>query len=260
MLAAAAAVLAAAVAGRVVQAGAGVLARLAAERVAEVGAEVLAGVLEGVGGRVGAGFEAAVDVEAVLGAERHVDALGDGVGDHRLQRVHGRLLDGVHDRLDQGVARFLEDAADDEAGGLGGAGGPHFGEPEGEGGGCLGRDDFCREDRQLGDHRHFHPDDHPRSGVHREGDQLGGLAGVVHVAVAAVGELVPGLAETVDAVAGVRRQDGAGRGDALGLELFHHVREFPPLTGGLVHLVLVARRPVVAEHLEDPLKPVRQHD
>ena len=73
------------------------------------------------------------------------------------------------------------------------------------------------------------------------------------------GELLPGPAEAVDAVTGVRRQHIAGRRDALGLQLLDAVRELPPSVGGLVHLVLVPRRPVVPEHFEDPLEPVRQH-
>ncbi len=247
-------------AGGGLQAAARVMAGPAARAVAQGLGEGLAGVLERLRAGVRAGLGAAADVEALLGPEVHVHALRDGIGDHGLQRGDGGLLDRLDDRLDQGLARFLEDAAHDQTGGLGGARGADFGQAEGEGGGRLSCDDLCRKDRQLGDHRDFHPDDDPGAGVQREGDELGGRTCIVEVAGAVAGELLPGPAEAVDAVTGVGRQHVAGRRDALGLQLLDGVRELPPSVGGLVHLVLVARRPVVAEHFEDPLQPVRQHE
>ncbi|MDI3390507.1 hypothetical protein QIS99_30575 [Streptomyces sp. B-S-A8] len=86
------------------------------------------------------------------------------------------------------------------------------------------------------------------------------MAGVLEVAVAAVGELVVALLELVDRVAGVVVEYDLRAGVRPDLNVHDVGRELLPDFGALDELVLVCRRPVEAEHLKDPLKLVRQHD
>ncbi|MEV0369797.1 hypothetical protein AB0I10_08220 [Streptomyces sp. NPDC050636] len=148
---------------------------------------------------------------------------------------------------------LLEEFAQDHPRGGGRAHRAELGQTQGEWSGGLGCDDLDRQDDQLGDHRHFQPDDEHRRGVHAHGDQLGTLAGVVEVARAS-GELLPGLVEALDGVAGALGEDVAGGARATGLEGLHISGELAPGVGALHHLVFVACGPFEATHLENPLK------
>ncbi|MDC7339112.1 hypothetical protein PQR15_24660 [Streptomyces lydicus] len=119
-------------------------------------------------------------------------------------------------------------------------------------------DDFGRQYHQLGDNRDFHADDEAGGRLEGEGDDLRRLTGIVEVARTAA-ELVPCLAEALDRVAGVLAEHVGRRRDAPRLVPLHLCGERAPHLGALDQLVLVGGGPLEAEHLEDPLKRIRQH-
>ncbi|WP_326622369.1 hypothetical protein OG863_35085 [Streptomyces decoyicus] len=220
--------------------------------------ERLAGVLERIDAFLGALLHRAAGVEAVLRIEVHVHGLRDDIRDHGLKRRDRGLLGRLQGRVEELLGNFLDDLPHDRTGRGGRRHGRHFGQSEGERRRCLSRDDFRCKDRQLGDHRDFHPDDESGRGVQGGGDGVRGATGVGEVARAAR-ELLPRGVEAVDGVAGVLRQHIARRPDTLMLEILHPGGEIPPLLGGIHQLVLVRRGPVEPEHFKDPLKCVRQH-
>ncbi|USA03284.1 hypothetical protein NCG97_25830 [Streptomyces lydicamycinicus] len=242
-----------------VQAVAGAASGAAAGAVAEAFAEGFAGVLEGVGGGLLALLGGAAEVVALLRAEVLVDGLGDEVGGHGLQRGDHRLLGRLHDRVKELLGDLLEDPADHLTGGQCGGRAANFGQAEGEGGRGLGRDDFRGQNRQLDDHGDLHADDQRGGGLEGERDDLGRLRGIVEVPRVA-GELLPRLAEALDGIAGVLREHIARVGGTPGLMPLHLRREIAPDLRAFQQLVFVRVRPVEAEHVQDPLKRIRQHD
>ncbi len=197
-------------------------------------------------------------VVARLLAEVLLDGLGDQVGDHGFQRGDKGFLGGLQYRLQYLLGHLLEEFAQNQPGGGGRAQRAELGQAQGEGGGGLGRDDLDGQDDQLGDDRHLQPDDEHRRGVQADGDQLGALAGVVEVARAAA-ELLPGLGEALDGVAGVLGEDVAGGAHATDLEALYVGGELAPGVGAFHHFVFVAGGPLETAHFENPLKCVRQH-
>ncbi|MEV5594408.1 hypothetical protein [Streptomyces sp. NPDC052496] len=227
--------------------------RAGAGAVAQGLAEGGAGVLQGLLALFVTLLGGAAQVVARLLAEVLLDGLGHQVGDHGFQSGDKGFLGGLQHRLQYLLGHLFEEFAQNQPRGGGRAQRAELGQTQGEGGGGLSRDDLDRQDHQLGDHRNLQPDDEHRRGVQANGDQLGALAGVVEVARAA-GELLPGLAEALDGVAGVLGEDVAGGGHATGLETLHIGGELAPGVGALHHLVFVACGPLEATHFENPLK------
>ncbi|WP_185124218.1 hypothetical protein [Streptomyces sp. TLI_185] len=233
---------------------------LLAQAVADALGEGLRGLLDGVPGAVGAGLDGRAEVVALLGAEADVHRLADQVGDDRLDHRDRGLLHRLDDRVEQRLLELVEEAAHDQPGDLGRPQRADFGEAEGEGRGGLGGGDLDGQGDQLGDHRPLRELDDVGAGLHHVRDEVGGLGGVAQVAVAASAvELLVGLGERVDRLAGVVRDHLAGAEVRRGVQLGDVVAELPPQLGRVLELVLVRRRPVVAEHLENPLELVRQH-
>ncbi|MFE2316832.1 hypothetical protein ACFXC8_27485 [Streptomyces sp. NPDC059441] len=236
-------------------------AGLGAQTVAHTLGEGLRGLLDGIPGAVFAGLDGRGEVVALLGAEADVHRLPDQVGDDRLDRGDGGFLHRLDDRLQDGFLELVEEAAHDQPGGLGRTQRADLGQAEGEGRGGLGGEDLDGQGDQLGDHRPFGELDEVGAGLQHVRDDVGGLGGVGEVAVGAASavELGVGLGERVDRVAGVVGGHLAGAGVRRLVQRGDVVAELPPQGGGVSELVLVCRRPVVAEHLENPFEFVRQH-
>ncbi|WP_141754275.1 hypothetical protein [Streptomyces agglomeratus] len=217
------------------------------------------GLLDGFPAAFGAGGDGFAEVEAFLGAEADVDGLPDEVGDHGLDGGDGRFLHRFDDGLHQRVFERVEDASYGEAGDLGGGHAGCGGQAEGDDGGggrcgdLDGQGDELDDDRVLGE---LH-----QVGSRFEGvcDDVGGFGGVGEVAVRAVGELLVVRGELLDGLARVVRDHRPGTGVRPYAQLLDVVTERPPQLGGISEQVLVRRRPVVAEHLQNPLELIRQH-
>ncbi|MEU9049513.1 hypothetical protein AB0D37_03755 [Streptomyces sp. NPDC048384] len=234
--------------------------RLLAHAVAHALGERLRALLQGLKARRATGLHGGADVVALLGAEADVHRLADEVGDDRLDRRDRRLFHGLDECLEQRLFELVEDTAHEEAGRLGGAHSRYRGQTEGErrGGGRGG--DLDGQGDQLGDHRPLGELDEVGAGLHHVRDEEGGLGGVTEVAVAAPAvELLVRLRELVDRLAGVVGGHRAGAGVGLGVQVGDVLTELAPQVGRVSELVLVRRRPVVAQHLENPLEFVRQH-
>ncbi|MFE6625044.1 hypothetical protein [Streptomyces sp. NPDC057740] len=156
---------------------------------------------------------------------------------------------------------LVEEASDDEAGGLGGAHPCYRGQTEGEGRGGCGGGDLDGQGDELGDDRPLGELDEVGAGLQHVRDEERGVGGIAEVAVvaAATVELLVGLGELVYRLTGVVRGDLAGGAVRRGVELVDLLAELPPHGRTVSELVLVRRGPLVAQHLEDPLELVRQH-
>ncbi|MBK3647432.1 hypothetical protein [Streptomyces sp. MBT33] len=232
---------------------------LLAEAVADAFGEGLRGLLDGVPAGVGALLGGRGEVVALLGAETDVHRLADQVGDDRLDRRDRGLLHRLDDRLDQRLLQLLEEPAHDQPGGLGRAQRADLGQTEGERRGGLRGGDLDGERDELGDDRPLRELDDVGAGLQHGRDDVRGLRGVREVTVASAVELRVRLGERVDRLTGVVRHDLAGAGVRRGVQFGDVVTELPPDVGALLELVLVRRRPVVAEHLENPFELARQH-
>ncbi|MFF3516229.1 hypothetical protein [Streptomyces sp. NPDC002573] len=234
---------------------------LLAQVVAYALGQGLGGLLDGLPAGVLAGLHGLAEVVALLCAEADVHRLPDEVGDDRLDGRDGGFLQRLDDRLHERLFELVEEAAHDQPGYLRGAERTGLGQTEGEGRGGLGGGDLEGQGDQLGDHRPFGEFDDVRAGFQHVCDGVGGLGRVREVAVGAVAavELGVGLGERVDRLAGVVGHHGPGTGVRRGVQVGDVVAELPPQGGALPELVLVRRRPAVAEHLENPFELVRQH-
>ncbi|MER7379999.1 hypothetical protein [Streptomyces lanatus] len=217
---------------------------------------------KGIDARLAARLDGGADVVAFLRAEADVHGLADEVGDDRLDRRDHGLFQRLDDRLDQGLLELVEDPSDDQPGDLGGAEAGDLGQAEGEGCGGVGGDDLDRQGDQLGDHRPLGDLHDDGAGVQNGRDEERGFGGAAKIAVAsatATVEFLVRLDELVDRFTGVVRGDLARGAVRPGVEPLDLLAELPPLGGAVSELVLVRRRPLVAQHLENPLELVRQH-
>nr|WP_190201452.1 hypothetical protein [Streptomyces djakartensis] len=206
------------------------VARLSAHAVADTLRQGLRGLAERVHSRRAAGLEGGADVVAFLGAEADVHRLTDEVGDDRLDRRDRGLLHRLDDRLHQRLLELVEEAAHDQPGHLGGAQSGDFGQAEGEGRGGVRGDDLDGQGDELGDDRPFGELDEVGAGLHDVRDDEGGLGGVAEVAVGAAlaVELLVGLDELVDRLAGVVCRDRAGAVVGPGVQFGDVLAELPP--------------------------------
>ncbi|MFJ9589887.1 hypothetical protein ACIRSD_40050 [Streptomyces acidicola] len=236
-------------------------ARLRPQAVAHALGQGLRGLLDGLPAALGPGLDGLAEVVALLGTEADVHRLANQVGDDGLDRRDGRLLHRLDDRLHEGVLELVEEAAHDQPGGLRGAECAELGEAKGERSGDLGGGDLNGQGDQLGDHRPFGELDDVGAGLHHVRDDVRRLRRVPEVAVGAVAavELGVGLGERVDRLAAVVRGHVPGGGVRRLVKSDDVIAELPPQLRGISQLVLVRCRPVVAEHLENPLELVRQH-
>ncbi|MEU1854153.1 hypothetical protein ABZ499_34075 [Streptomyces sp. NPDC019990] len=231
------------------------------QAVADAFGEGLRALPEGVEACLAAGLHGGADVVALLGAEADVHGLPDEVADHRFDRGDRGLLHRLDEGLDHGLLEFVENAPDDQAGGLGGGQARCRGQAEGDGCGGRGGGDLDGQGDQLGDHGPLGELDEVGAGLQDVRDEERGLGGVAEVAVLAAStvELLVRLDELVDRLTGVVSRHRAGAAVGLGVQLGDLLAELPPHDGAIPELVLVRRRPLVAQHLENPLELVRQH-
>ncbi|UGY93947.1 hypothetical protein [Streptomyces gobiensis] len=199
------------------------------------------------------------DVDAVLGAEMHIRALTRQILRNRLNGFHRGLFERVRDGADQSFLQLIKDPPDNHPRHLRRGRTRDRGRAERHHRRRRSGDQLHRQNNQLDDDRYLAGDDNHRHRFQRERQQQRRRTRVIEVSTAIPGELLPLIREALHRLPEVLRDHIPRSLDTPLLQPLQIRRELPPRSRTLHELVLIRLRPVIAKHLQDPLKLTGQH-